>query len=123
PPTCHVTSATPGPCPAGSTGFTLRDPDECIEVESGPEVSEVADIAAVESAGQFVVRVSLLPADATELHRYTRELSGERVALISGDEAIMAPQVNGPIPATFDISDNLTATEAEELAARLRGEQ
>lgn len=118
-----VTSATPGTCPAGSDGYTVTEPAECLELGGGFAVRELQDVSTGLSNNQQVVRMQFMPAYREALAELTRKALGQRMALVHEDKVIMAAQVNDPIEGgALDIAGNFTAAEAEALAARLHGE-
>lgn len=118
-----VSSAEPGACPEGSEGFTTPDPVECLRLGGGFAVTELVEVSTGMAATQNVVNVTFTPADAGALSTFTRDAVGNRIALVYRDELIMAPTVQDPIEGGMVmISGNFTADEAEELAARLRGD-
>lgn len=129
-----VTTATPGECPADSGGgdeaadaVTVTDgPEpECLELGGGFFVIELADVTAGPSqhSGDFVVTIEFLPEAAETLGELTSEHVGERMVFTYADEVIMHATVSGPIEGgELQVTANMTRDEAEDLAARIRGD-
>lgn len=128
----QVTEVRPAPCPAQGQPLLLPDPNDpqsCLLL--GPSRLTVTELEQVgiepAQSGYWMVLITFRPADADTVTALTTELSGEqdpanRMAMIIGEELIMAPAVQDPIPGgKLQLVGSFTREEVDALVQRLGG--
>jgi preprotein translocase subunit SecD len=128
----QVTEARQSSCPSGGGELAFPDPNNppiCLVL--GPSRLTVAQLDQVslnsDQRGHWVVDLALPPEAADKLAALTTELAGRedpanRMAMIIGEELIIAATVQTPIPnGKLQISGNYTRDQADALIKRLGG--
>ena len=93
----------------------------------GPVVVQL-QLTQVESAalpfkGSYVVRVEMDAASSAAFAEYTAAHVGQQVAFVRNGVVVSAPGISAPISsAAMELSGELTAEQAKEVARRLRDE-
>ncbi|WP_412538892.1 hypothetical protein R8Z50_23925 [Longispora sp. K20-0274] len=123
-----VTDDYPAPCRTGDLPAGKPEADRCLALGSGMTVTAVDRIEMVYNPPSgWVIRISLLPEDATRFGDLTTRISqqsdpGNRLAIVVDAAVVSAPAVTTPIlgPA-LEISGNFNQQEARRLFDSIRG--
>ncbi|MBV8929601.1 MAG: preprotein translocase subunit SecD [Mycobacteriaceae bacterium] len=131
-PVQDATPATADQCPADGQApaaptdvLVACDPDRTTVYTLGPQVMEL-ELTQVESlksptSESNVVRITMRPASALAFARYTTDHVGGQLAFLRNGVVVFAPKLSQPIVSTtLEISGNLTAEQADDVARLLR---
>ena len=121
----------PTPAPAGLTvgyehegedqwSLLLLRSDEGLVLGSDTRVKISYDL---ERDPEPVVYLLMNPADGTAFEALTREYDGRRIAVLDGDEILMAPTVQEPIPGGQIMVTPGAGETAQTLYRRLTGQE
>jgi preprotein translocase subunit SecD len=124
-------AVTPDECPSDSTAAAPTDVLSACDYGRtaiytlGPQAMEL-DLTQVETLespepGSYEVRLTIRPASALTFAGYTAQQVGAQLAFVRGGLVVFAPKITEPIKSTvLQISGNMTAQQADEVAGLLR---
>ncbi len=123
---------TPEQCPPPAPHVAPTDALEACDIEGtaaytlGPvvmqlQLTRVESVPRLPISASYVVRVEMDAASSAVFAEYTAVHVGQQVALVRNGVVVSAPGISAPINSPgLELSGELTAEQAEEVARRLR---